>query len=258
MAIRAIIFDMDGVIYLGNTIIPGAKEALDLLRSKSIKAFFLTNACTRSRKMRAQKLIDLGLEVDEKQVYTTSYASAKYIYDNFGKAKVFYIGGKGVEEEMREFGIEVVETEDADFVTVGLDTNVDYRKLSTAFRAIQKGAKFIASNIDPTFPVEDGELPGAGAFVAFLECCTRKKPFVIGKPNAYMVELILKDAGLEKSEVMIVGDRVESDILVGKRAKIKTCLVLSGVTKKSELKKLKKGEKPDYVLDSVAGIGQIL
>ncbi|MFA6531237.1 MAG: phosphoglycolate/pyridoxal phosphate family phosphatase [Candidatus Micrarchaeia archaeon] len=275
MSIKAIIFDMDGVIYRGKTIIKGARESIHDLRLKGIKTFFLTNAGTRSRKRRAEKLHELGIDAKESEVYTASYAVAKHIRDSFGDAKVLYVGEEGIGQELENFGLTVVgrdsETdisgnplqkskrdEKPDFVVVGLDRFVTYDKLARAFRAIHAGAKFIATNKDPTFPVEDGFYPGAGALVEFLEYSSGVKPFMVGKPNTYMLDLILEDSGLKKNEVIIVGDRVDSDILVGKRAKIKTCLVLSGVTKKADLKKLKKNEKPDYVIDSIAKIELVL
>jgi len=258
--IKAVVFDLDGVIYRGDTLIPGAKEAVLQLRKKGFRVYFLTNANTHSRKARAQKLIDLGIETNHTEVFTSSHGAAKYIESNYpvSKRNVFVISGYGVEEELLRHNARVVSWDKANIVVVGLDIHVNYEKLSQGFKAIYKGADFIATNCDATYPVEDGLLPGAGAIVKFLEYSSGKKPITIGKPNHFIMDILLEETGLKKSEVIIVGDRLESDILLGKNTGIKTVLVLSGVTKKEDLKKLKKNEKPDYVIKDVSELNHLL
>ena len=261
MRIKVVIFDMDGVVYRGNTMIKSADMAIKKLKEQGIHAVYLTNAGTRSRKARAEKLRSFGIEVDDKDVFTTSYAAARYVSSNYPKSKqnAFYIGGEGIREELENAGVSLADCDNADVVIVGLDTKLTYEKLALAFKAIIHGADFIATNTDATYPVEDGELlPGAGAVVSFLEFSTGKKPIVIGKPNTYILDIILKELAVKREHVIIVGDRLESDILLGKNAGIKTVLVLSGITKKDDLKKLKKSEMPDYVIDSIADLSSIL
>lgn len=258
--INAVIFDLDGVVYIGNKMIAGADKAIAELKKRGIKIAYLTNACTRSRKGRAEKLISLGIPAEENEFFTTSYATAEYISENYPKQKqnVFYIGGKGVAEELAKKGIAVVDAEKADIVVVGLDVRMTYEKMSAAFRAIIRGADFIATNTDATFPVEDGLLPGAGALVEFLAYAANKKPKVIGKPNTYLLQLAVGELGIGKDRLLIVGDRIETDIALGKKFGIKTVLVLSGIAKKEDVKKLKKSEMPDYVLNSIAELPAIL
>ena len=252
--IKAVILDMDGVIYRGRTLIAGADKVIVELKKRGIKIAYLTNACTRSRKGRVEKMKILGIDADEKEMFPTSYAVAKYICANYPKSKlnVFYIGGDGVGEELIDAGISVVDAQKADIVVIGLDSKMTYEKMSNGFRAIIRGADFIATNIDATFPVEDGLLPGAGALVEFLSFASGRKPkIVIGKPNTYVLDMILKELGVGKDEVVMVGDRLDSDIAVAKKAGVRSVLVLSGITKKEDLNKLRQNEKPDAVIDSI-------
>lgn len=257
---KLVILDLDGVVYLGDKLIPGADKVIEKLEKNGIVVVYLTNACTRSRKGRAEKLRALGINAHENEIYTTSYATAKYILQKYPKSKqnVFYVGGEGLGEELREQGINTVDAEKADIVVVGLDVKLSYEKLSKAFRAIIRGADFIATNTDSTFPVEDGLLPGAGAIISFLEYSSGKKPIVLGKPNRYLLEIILKELSVNRNDAIIVGDRIETDIKLGKKGKLKTALVLSGVAKKEDLKKLKKSKQPDYVLESIVDLPKAL
>lgn len=250
--LRAILLDLDGTIYKGKTAIEGANEVLDLLRKKGLKVYFVTNAATRSRAGVVEKLAGMGIHAEEKEVYCTTYAAARYITKNLGGKTVFCVGEQGMKDEFGKHGITVVEDDSAGIVVVGLDRTVDYEKLSKGYRAIEKGAEFIATNCDVIYPVEDGYLPGAGALVAAMESCTGKKPFVIGKPETYFVELIHEEEKLEKDEMIVVGDRVDTDIIFAKNAGIKSVLVLTGVTGKNEIEKLE--ERPDYVIESISDL----
>jgi HAD superfamily hydrolase (TIGR01450 family) len=193
----------------------------------------------------------MGLKANKEEIYTSAYATAQYIKENHPNKSVFCISEGGIPDELKAEGIKVVDNESADIVAVGLDRNFNYKKITTAFRAITNGALFIATNEDAAFPVEDSSLPGAGAMVGAIERSTAIKPILIGKPNKYGIELLLNHNNLKRNEVLIVGDRLETDIMCAKNNKIKSALVLTGVTKKQDLKKLKKGEKPDHVLDSI-------
>jgi len=258
--IKLVIFDLDGVIYRGSKLIKGADKTIKWLKTRNIKVAYLTNACSHSRKGRICKMLGLGLNAEEHEMFTTSYAVCHYILKNYPpkKRKVYYIGQKGLEEEMGLHGIRVVEAEKADIVVVGWDPDFNYKKMTDGFRAIERGADFIATNVDATFPVEDGLVPGAGAVVASLICTTGKQPKVIGKPNLFILKMILDRFGVKKEEVMMVGDRLETDILFGKKAGMKATLVLTGVSKKSQIKKLEKWKKPDYVLESVNDLPSII
>jgi len=256
--IKAVLLDLDGTVFRGKTAIPGAEGALETLRRDGVKVFFLTNASTRSRKRTVEKLGGMGLAAHEGEVFGSAYMVADYIATKHPGKKVYCLSEGGIQDELLDKGIEVVEDESADIVAVGLDRKLTYEKLATAYKAIANGAVFIASNDDATFPVEGGFLPGAGAMVAAVERSTGKKPIVLGKPNRYGVELLLKENKLKKEEALIVGDRIETDILTGKNCGMRTVLVLTGVAKKEDLKKLSGKDKPDFVIESVAGLPKLL
>ncbi len=254
--VKAVLLDLDGTIYKGKTAIPGANETMEKLRSSGIKLFFVTNAATRSRVGVAEKLAGMGIRAEEEEMYCTTYATARYITKNHPGKTVFCIGEQGMKDEFGKHGITVVEDDSAGIVVVGLDRTIDYKKLSIGYRAIGKGAEFIGTNGDVVYPVEDGFLPGAGALVAAVESCTGKKPFIIGKPESYFAELINEEKKLDKSEMIIVGDRLDTDIRFGNNTGIKSVLVLTGVTKREDIEKSK--DKPDYVIESINELPSIL
>jgi len=250
--IKAVIFDLDGTLYRGKTPVPGAAEALGALRAHGVKALFLTNAATRSRADVAAKLNGMGLSARKEDVYCSAYLLARYLAQNHRGKRVYVVGEKGMSDELKEAGIAAAGDDDvmsgkAGVVAVGLDRKFTYDKLAKAYLALKKGAVFLASNTDATFPVEDGELPGAGGMVAAIERVSGRRPHVVGKPNPYVLELIEKEHRLEKEEILVVGDRLETDISFAKNCGIKSALVLSGASKRSDIGAL----QPDYVFLSV-------
>ena len=184
---------------------------------------------------------------------TSAYGTALYLRGRYGRGRVFVIGEDGLKSELRDAGFDAVENENVDFVVVGLDRKFDYEKLRVALAALQKGARFIATNEDATIPLEKGFFPGAGAMVGAVRACSKKGPeIVIGKPNTYLLERIAREARAKAREVVCVGDRIESDIVAANRFGALSVLVLTGVTKKEDLKKLRGKEKPKMVVESVA------
>jgi 4-nitrophenyl phosphatase len=260
--IKAVIFDLDGTLYRGKTPVPGAAETLDALRGRGVKALFLTNAATMGRAEVAAKLGGMGLHARKEDVYCGAYLLARYIAQNHKGKNVYVVGEKGIFDELKEAGVPVAGDDDvaagkAGVVAVGLDRRFTYDKLAKACLALKKGAVFLASNTDATFPVEGGELPGAGGMVAAIEAVSRKRPHVTGKPNPYVMELIEKEHGLRKQEIMVVGDRLETDIAFARNCGVKSALVLSGASKKEDIRE--NGMRPDYVFGSVTElVGAVL
>lgn len=254
--LKAILLDLDGTVYKGKTAIQGTNETMIKLREKGYLLFFITNAATRSRAGVVEKLAGMGIEAKEAEVYCATYATGKYISKNHPGKTVFCIGERGMKDEFAKHGITIVDDDNAGIVVVGLDRTIDYRKLSTGYRAIAKGAEFIATNGDVVYPVEDGFLPGAGAMVAAVESCTGKKPFIIGKPETYFAELINEEEKLDKNEMIMVGDRLDTDIQFAKNTGIKSIFVLSGVCTKEDIEKT--GIKPDYILESMNELPELL
>ncbi len=251
MGIEAVVFDMDGVIHRGKRAIPGAKEAVRELREAGKEIFFLTNNGSRTRKHFAERLASFGINVPLERVYCTSYGAARYLSKEMPGCSA-YILEEDTEEEFTKAGIRCVQDEDADAVVVGLDRKLTYEKLSVAFRAIMKGAAFIATNDDPSYPVEEGFLPGAGAIVASLAYSTKKRPHIIGKPEPYMLDLIVGEHGLRKGNALMVGDQLSTDILMAKREGMMSALVLTGVSSRAEAMEGK--ISPDFVVESIREI----
>ncbi|WP_324735265.1 HAD-IIA family hydrolase [Thermococcus sp. SY098] len=249
-----IIFDMDGVIYRGNTPIEGAKEVIDYLKSRNVPFVFLTNNSTKNAEMYREKLLNLGIDVEEDRIITSGYATARYLQKHFKRGKVFVIGGKGLVEEIKNISWEIMSVEEAkerwreiDYVVVGLDTKLTYEKLKYGTLAIRNGSKFIGTNPDTTYPGEEGILPGAGSILAALKASTDVEPLVIGKPNEPVFEVVKEK--LTADEIWVVGDRLDTDIAFAKRIGAKAIMVLTGV---NTLKDIEKSEiKPDLVLPSI-------
>jgi HAD superfamily hydrolase (TIGR01457 family) len=246
--IKTAIFDLDGTLFVGKTTIPGAAEALEKLRLEGVRVFFLTNAGTRSREGVAHKLNNMGLQAVAEEVYCGSYLVARYIAANFPDKKAFVVGEHGMEEELKAAGVKT--GEDADIVAACLDRHLTYEKLAKAHKLLKKGAEFIASNKDHTFPTEHGSMPGAGSIVTALEFSSKKTAHVVGKPNPFAFEVMEKELGLNGDETVMVGDRLDTDIAFAKNAGIKSALVLTGISKKEDIKEKKM--KPDFVFGSVA------
>ncbi len=244
--IKAVIFDLDGTLFLGKTAIPGAAKKLEELRSNGIKTIFLTNAATRSRENLLEKIISMGLSAQKDEVYCSSYFLAKYISELHKGKTVYVVGEQGINDELEEHGIKVVD-ENADIVTVGLDRYFTYEKLAKALKQLQNGAILLSSNKDTTYPTENGFMPGAGSIVVAVEAASGKEAISLGKPNTYALEQIKLDHGFESDEIIMVGDRLDTDITFAKKCGIKSVLLLTGVSKKEDIKEI----KPDYIFDSI-------
>lgn len=261
--LQVFIFDLDGVIYLGNALIPGAKEVLEKLMHLKKIIFYLTNNATQTRAKFAEKLRKMGIPARAEQIVTSAYTTAQILRKDYPKANVYIIGEEGLVSEFKEAGFQVVSEEQGtttiDLVIVGLDRNLTYQKLATALMAIVKGAKFIATNVDPTLPTEQGLLPGAGCMVAALNAAGCGGPeMIIGKPNPYMIEFILTNSKQPPTAAVIIGDRYSTDVQAGINAHIKTILVKTG-TGSEELQKIPpSGPKPDLILESVANLLEYL
>jgi len=259
---KGFIFDLDGVVYIGDIPIEGARETLAYLRERGKKVRFLTNNASKSRRDYARKLNGMGIECSEEDVVTSSYGAALYLKEKYGKGKCVVIGEEGLEEELSKQGFGVVsgrEGEKADFVVVGIDRNFNYAKLTTALRAVKNGAKFIATNLNPSKLTEEGIVPGAGPMVAALETCSGiKSEIIVGKPNPMLFDICISNMKIGKEEVATIGDVVDVDIIGGNRLGIYTILVLTGITKKEDLKNLRGEMRPDLVLNSIADLKELV
>ena len=243
------LIDLDGTIYRGSEPIPAGRRFVEQLQARQIPFLFLTNNTTKTPETVANRLAnEFSIHVGPETVYTATLATIDYLNDaNKGK-KVYVIGEPGLIEPILAAGY-VWEEETPDYVVVGLDTDVTYEKFVVATLAIQKGATFIGTNPDKNIPTERGLLPGAGSMIAMIEASTQQKPIYIGKPEAIIMEKAVETLGMEKANVLMVGDNYTTDILAGINNGIDTLLVLSGFTQKADVPTLP--VPPTYLVDSL-------
>lgn len=255
---RLWIFDLDGVIYRGSEPQPYAREFVLHIRSRGNLVRFLTNKAAHSREDYAQILTSLGIPTSPAEVMTSGYATALYLAEQGTAGKIVYrIGEEGIDRELSSFGFRVLKngespSEKIDYVVVGMDRSFTYEKLARAQKAILDGAKFIATNEDPTLPVENGRiLPGAGCMVAAVRVATSTEPFVVGKPHTYSLQKLLDSTNVTPEQTIIVGDRLDTDILAGRRIGATTVLVLTGVTTKEQAEAAAEEMKPDIIVETL-------
>ena len=226
---KAYIFDLDGTLFRGDEPIDGAVETVLELERRGAIIRYLTNNSTRTREFFTDKLRRMGYPASPEEVYTSGLGTAKFLSAS-GVTAAFVVGEEGLKDTIRAYGIHVRDA-DVQAVVVGLSKQFTYELMNQAMQLIRSGARFIATNPDPTYPVEGGGLiPGAGSVVAAVRTCSEQEPFVVGKPNPYLVELVMQESNLSPAEVLVVGDRLDTDLESGARAGCDTFLVLSGVT----------------------------
>ncbi|MEM0366609.1 MAG: HAD-IIA family hydrolase [Acidilobaceae archaeon] len=227
--IEYIIVDLDGVVWRGRDIIEDNVSSLARLLDLGFKLRFITNNSTKSRADYIVKLRSLGLKVNPEDVTTSGRAASLWLKRVQGESRVYVIGEEGLVEELRVEGHIVTESSlEASSLVVGLDRRVCYNKLSEAVRALARGILFIATNLDPNLPQEDTIIPGAGAIIAFLEVASGRKPdFIAGKPNPWILEVALGEA-IDYSRVLVIGDRIDTDIVLAEKVGAKPVLVLTG------------------------------
>lgn len=261
---KAYIFDLDGVLYRGDEAVEGAAEAVARLRAlePAPRLFFLTNNSSQPRSVFAEKLTRLGMPATPDEVVTSSSATAAYLttLGDVENKTALVVGGPGISDELGRIGMRTLAASDteasqekADYVVVGLDRSFNYEKMLRAQQAILHGATFIATNRDGQFPIEGGRVtPGAGAVVAAIEACTNVTPTVIGKPETLGLEMILHQIGADAHEAVMIGDRLDTDILCGNRLRVPTVLVLTGLTTLQQAVNAVPPQKPGRVIASLA------
>lgn len=248
------LLDMDGVLYLNQQPIPDAIQFVNEIRGKGRGVLLLTNNSKFTLAQYRKKLAAMGLEVPRDRIMTSSVATASYLAENHRVegAAVFMIGGSGLREELEKIGLRLLEGEagrEAEYVVVGWDTELTYDKLKIACLALHAGAVFIGTNPDATFPSTDGLWPGAGAILAAVETSAGREAIVIGKPSVFMMQSALAAVGGKADSTLMIGDRLETDILGGWRAGMDTCLVLTGVSKREDINGHQ--PQPDYVVENL-------
>ena len=253
------LLDMDGTIYLGNKLIDGAKEFLEKLEEAGKRYIFLTNNSSKNKEIYVEKLNNLGIDASEEEVFTSGEATTMYLKKQKENARIYLLGTKALEDEFKKEGfiLEKERNKNIDYVVLGFDTTLTYEKLWGACEYISEGVEYIATHPDFNCPLpNDKFMPDAGAMAAFIEASTGETPKVIGKPNKEIIESISLKYGIDKNEMVMVGDRLYTDIKTGENAGITSVLVYSGETKEEDYKK--SSTKADYEFDSIKDMVEYL
>ncbi len=251
---QGFVFDLDGTIYVGDRLIRDAAQVIGKLRALGRRVVFLSNNPTRNREAYCEKLARLGIPASVDDVVSSGYATARYLQRVAPGAVLYVVGEEALIEDLRTAGFRFSDDPShVEYVVVGFDRTFDYQKLNTAMQAVKRGAHFVATNPDRTCPVEGGEIPDCAAMIGAVEGATGKRvEVVIGKPSPIIVEIALEAVGLSADQCIAIGDRLETDILMGRNAGMGTALVLTGITRPEEL--TASAIQPDHVLKNVGEV----
>jgi phosphoglycolate/pyridoxal phosphate phosphatase family enzyme len=242
------IFDLDGTVYLGESLLPTAGETLETLRARNLRTIFISNNPTHERADYAVKLTRLGVPTPIEDILTSSLVMVDFLKRRMPGARLFVVGEEPLCAELRRGGFELTEqANNVDAVIASFDRTFVYRKLQIAFDAIRAGASFFATNPDRYCPVPSGGEPDCAAIIAAIEACTDTKvEAVVGKPSRYMIEAALTLMNLPAVNCLMTGDRLETDVLMGQEAGMSTALALTGATSESTL--AGSSIRPTYIL----------
>jgi len=250
--IKGIILDLDGTVYLGDAEVPGAAKFVREMNSLGIRCLFVTNRANRSPEEVCRQLCRYGISCKPEDVLTSTEATIRYLK----KGTVFYIGEKAFGQALDAAGF-VVTDEAPDYVIVSFERNVSREKITKASDLIKRGARFIATNPDKALKIEGSILPGTGAIVdAVAEEAGTGPDVMIGKPETLIIDMAIRKLGMGKDEVIMVGDNVETDIPAGAKAGVRTAFILTGISKRDDLKNLP--SQPTWVVESYEALSKIV
>jgi NagD protein len=250
---RSYLIDMDGVLYRGNQLIEGADRFVSALRRHKVPFLLLTNNSQRTRRDVVLKLAQMGLEVEERHVFTCAMATARFIATQKADARVYVIGEGGLLTALHLGGC-VIDEKSPDYVVVGEGRTLNFEQLEKGLRFLMKGAKLVATNLDPSCPTDQGLRPGCGATVALLESASGLRAFSVGKPSPVIMRMAYQELARTRDvgQVTMIGDTMETDILGGLQMGYRTVLVLSGSTAADDLKRY--AYEPTVVVPSIADL----
>ena len=248
---KGFICDMDGVIYLGNQLLPGVAEFVNWLNENDKRFLFLTNSSERSPKELQQKLQRMGLDIGEEHFYTSALATAAFLKKQAPGCTAFVIGAPGLLNALYDVGVTMNDV-DPDYVIVGETASYNYEVITKAVRLVLNGTRLIATNSDLTGPTEFGIAPACRSLVAPIELATGKKAYFMGKPNPLMMRTGLHLLGVHSEEAAMVGDRMDTDVIAGMESGLATVLVLSGCTSRTDVNDYP--YRPTYILNGVGDI----
>ncbi len=257
--IRCFLLDMDGTVYLGNNLIDGSLAFFEKIEKMGKKYVFITNNSSKNSQEYQYKLKSLGLEVDLVNIINSGEVTADYIKKQKKNATVYLVGTPSLEKVFKNHNINITNNKDemVDYLVLGFDTTLNYKKLWDAHDLILSGVTYIATHSDYVCPLDKGKtMPDCGAIISLLKTSTGQEPLVIGKPNTFMTKYIANKLGLNMGEMAMIGDRLYTDIQMAINAGITGIIVLSGETKKEDLKY--SPQKPDYIFSSIKELADSL
>ncbi len=252
--VRAVLFDMDGVVYVGSQPLPGVQEILNYLDQSGRKWLFITNNASNTSPMFADKLAKMAITVDPKHILGSAEATAAWLGEQVpARGKVIMLGMEGLRTALLNEGFTLVtDPFEAEFAVAGINFNLVYEDVANVALAIRNGARFVGTNIDPTYPTERGQIPGTGSIIAMLKAATSVEPEIVGKPYPGMYELAIHRLGVEMSETLMVGDRYETDIAGAAKLGLVTAGVLTGISSRADFEA---GDPPPtYILDDLPAL----
>jgi NagD protein len=250
--IECFVLDMDGTFYLGNKLINGALDFLAKVKEKNKNYIFLTNNSSRSSRDYQKKLKSLGVKVPLKYIINSGQVTASYIKNKKNRAKIYVVGTPSLEKELQSFGLRIIKdkNKDIDYLVLGFDTTLTYKKLHAAHDLILKVIPYIATNPDYVCPLAKGKtMPDCGSIISLLKTSTGKEPLVIGKPNILMIDYVASKLEVKKENIAMIGDRLYTDIQTANNADITSILVLSGETNKNMIENAP--QDPDYIFQGI-------
>ena len=254
--IKALILDMDGVIWRSDAPIGNLAEIFTRIEARGLKYVFATNNGTKTPQQYVDRLAEFGVRVQPSQVVTSALGVAFMLAQKYSKGtKIFMIGEDGIRAALEEKGFEVLSTDnatEAEIVVMGIDRGITFDKMREATLLVRSGIPFYATNPDKTFPTPRGEIPGAGAWISVITTATDVEPIIAGKPFPYMMELSLEILDTQNVETLVIGDRLETDIAAGQAVGCPTALVLSGVSAKGQADEWT--PKIDLIADDLAAL----
>ena len=264
--IKCFLLDMDGTIYLGDHVIEGTYEFLDILKKQNKRAMYITNNSSKATSQYVEKLAGMGISAGEDDFFTSVNALVYNLNKKHPKARLFVLGTPVFEKYLEEQGFEIIrqyyveKEKRPDYVILAFDMTLTYDKLRIACDYIADGIEYWATHPDMVCPVKDGRvIPDAGSFIECIYGVTKKRPsFVVGKPNPCMIQVIMEKYGYKNNEVAVIGDRLYTDILSAINAGVCSICVLSGETTKADIEKASEENKPQYIFESIKDIYKIL
>jgi len=245
------LIDMDGVLVSGRTMIPGAEDFIEQLKSQNVKFLVLTNNPLYTPGDLAHRLKTIGLDVAAESIFTSAMAAARFLQAQKPDGTAFVIGESGLTEPVHDVGYVITDI-DPDYVVLGETHSYNLGRITKAIRLIVAGARFIATNPDPSGPTEEGIVPACGAMAALIETASGKSPFYVGKPNPLMMRTALNYLDVHSEDTVMIGDRMDTDIVAGVESGMETILVLTGVTERDDVKRYP--YQPTRIVESVAEI----